>query len=55
MAPKKDAKGGGAAKDKGAKGGKSGGDAADKGFFYIQIIFRKHNPFKSYAILTKHN
>lgn len=27
MAPKKDAKGGGGAKDKGGKGAKSGGDA----------------------------
>lgn len=34
MPPKKDAKGGGAAKDKGAKGakgGKAGGEAAEKG------------------------
>lgn len=32
MAPKKDAKGGGA-KDKGGKAAKGGGDAADKGNF----------------------
>lgn len=33
MAPKKDAKGGGGAKDKGGKATKGGGDAADKGNF----------------------
>lgn len=32
MAPKKDAKGGGGGKDKGAKGGKSGGDADGNSF-----------------------
>lgn len=31
MAPKKDAKGGGASKDKAGKGAKSAADAADKG------------------------
>lgn len=31
MAPKKDAKGGGGAKDKGGKGAKGGAEAADKG------------------------
>lgn len=37
MAPKKDAKGGGGAKDKGAKGAKGGSDA-DKGNFNSQAI-----------------
>lgn len=39
MAPKKDAKGGGA-KDKGGKNAKGGGDAADKGL--IPSNYKKH-------------
>lgn len=35
MAPKKDAKGGGGAKDKGGKNAKGSGDAADKGLSRI--------------------
>lgn len=38
MPPKKDAKGGGGAKDKGSKGGKGGGDAADKGMCCEQTL-----------------
>lgn len=35
MAPKKDAKGGGGAKDKGGKGAKGGGDAEKGKFIYF--------------------
>lgn len=38
MAPKKDAKGGGA-KDKGGKSAKGGADAADKGNFHLLRTF----------------
>lgn len=40
MAPKKDTKGGGGSKDKGGKGVKSGGDAADKGILLLDSIIQ---------------